>query len=52
MYIVVKHEFVYLEEPVLGSTPVGETQIVIDRIVNSLEEVKSGEVFFKCNVKE
>lgn len=45
MYIVVKEVYI-------PSDFGGRRETRIDRIVNSLEEVKSGEIFFKCNIKE
>ena len=52
MWIVIKQEFKITGPPVFGSKNSGRLVIVIDRLVDSLDDVEKGEAFFKCNIKK
>ena len=52
MWLVVKEKFVQTGPIVLGQPIDGHKELKIDRKVDSLEEVKSGEMFVKFNVKK
>ena len=52
MWVVIKEKFIRTGPLVAGGRSQGKKEWVIDRVVESLtDDVKSGEVFFKCNTK-
>jgi len=51
MWIVIKEVFVPTPPMIVGGKKHGVNKMVIDRVVETLDDVKSGETFFKCNVK-
>lgn len=52
MYVVLKENFKRSGPVVYGGRNTGKRIIEIDRIVNTLDEVESGEVFIECNIKK
>lgn len=52
MYAVLKLKFVRSGAVVYGGRNSGRNQLIIDRTVESLDEIESGEIFFKCNIKK
>lgn len=52
MYAVLKEKFKQTGQVVLGQPIEGHLDIVVDRYVNSLEDVKKGEIYFKCKIKK
>ncbi len=52
MWVVIKEKFKSSGPLVMGGRRAGRLSTIIDRVVDSLEEVESGEIFFKCNVKK
>lgn len=51
MWVVIKNKFKRTEPLVVGGKSRGYRELSIDRVVDSLDEVKKGELFFKCNIK-
>ena len=52
MWVVIKEKFIRTGPLVAGGRNVGRTETVIDRVVDSLDDVESGEMFFKCHTKK
>ena len=51
MWVVIKEKFRRTGPTVLGGRAQGVSELSIDRVVDTLDEVEKGEIFFKCNVK-
>lgn len=52
MWLVIKEKFTQTGPIVLGQRIEGYYTLGIDRKVDSLDEVESGEMFVKCNIKK
>jgi hypothetical protein len=52
MWAVLRKEFKSDGPVVVGQTIIGKMKFSISRVVDSLDEVDSGELFIKCNVKK
>lgn len=51
MWVVIKKKFRRTGPVVYGGSIPEYYEMSIDRTVETLDEVKKGEIFFKCNVK-
>ncbi len=49
MYVIIKKGWETKGTIVLGGRNISKNIIEIDKIVDSLDEVKKGEIFFKCS---
>lgn len=50
MWVVIKSRF-DKRAPLTARGNIGKTELGISRVVDSLDKVEKGEVFFKCNIK-
>lgn len=52
MWLIVKSKFKLIGPLVLGGNNPGREELVIDRVIETLDDAEPGEMFVKCNVKK